>query len=566
MTLTTRPLDRRTFLRASGVALGLPLLESMAPALARAAAADGPRRLVTICSTLGLYSSSWFPKAAGAGYEATEYLRLIDGHRARYTLFSGLSHEEQTGRQPHNSEITWLTAARRPGLDGFRNTVSLDQVAANHLGYVTRFPSVVLGTAGPQSQSFTTSGAMVPAETSPAALFGKLFLQGTPAELEREARSLEDGGSILDRLESQTAALRRRVGAADRRKLDAYFDAVRAAERELTEAQTGRQPHNSEITWLTAARRPGLDGFRNTVSLDQVAANHLGYVTRFPSVVLGTAGPQSQSFTTSGAMVPAETSPAALFGKLFLQGTPAELEREARSLEDGGSILDRLESQTAALRRRVGAADRRKLDAYFDAVRAAERELTEAQAWLDRPKPAVDEEPPADLPDPADLIGRIRLMFRMIPLILETDSSRVISLMIHDHGVVPRVRGVTGDQHSLSHHGQDGTKIAQLKKIETEIVRAFGDLLTDLAGRGDAGGSLLERTMVLFGSNLGNANAHTPVDLPILLAGGGFAHGTHVVHEGGHNAPLCNLFVTMLRSMGVEADSFGQSTGALTWS
>ena len=423
MTLT-RPLDRRTFLRASGVALGLPLLESMAPAPVRAAAADGPRRLVTICSTLGLYSSSWFPKTAGAGYEATEYLRLIDGHRSRYTLFSGFSHEEQTGRQPHNSEITWLTAARRPGLDGFRNTVSLDQVAANHLGYVTRFPSVVLGTAGPQSQSFTTSGAMVPAETSPAALFGKLFLQGTPEELEREARSLEDGGSILDRLREQTAALRRRVGAADRRKLDSYFDAVRAAERELTEAQ----------------------------------------------------------------------------------------------------------------------------------------------AWLDRPKPAVDEEPPADLPDPADLIGRIRLTFRMIPLILETDSSRVISLMIHDHGVVPRVRGVTGDQHSLSHHGQDGTKIAQLKKIEAEIVRAFGDLLTDLAGRGDAGGSLLERTMVLFGSNLGNANAHTAVDLPILLAGGGFSHGTHVVHEGGHNAPLCNLFVTMLRNMGVEADSFGQSTGALAWS
>ena len=423
MTLT-RPLDRRTFLRASGVALGLPLLESMAPAPVRAAAADGPRRLVTICSTLGLYSSSWFPKTAGAGYEATEYLRLIDGHRSRYTLFSGFSHEEQTGRQPHNSEITWLTAARRPGLDGFRNTVSLDQVAANHLGYVTRFPSIVLGTAGPQSQSFTTSGAMVPAETSPAALFGKLFLQGTPEELEREARSLEDGGSILDRLREQTSALRRRVGAADRRKLDAYFDAVRAAERELTEAQ----------------------------------------------------------------------------------------------------------------------------------------------AWLDRPKPAVDEEPPADLPDPADLIGRIRLTFRMIPLILETDSSRVISLMIHDHGVVPRVRGVTGDQHSLSHHGQDGTKIAQLKKIEAEIVRAFGDLLADLAGRGDAGGSLLERTMVLFGSNLGNANAHTAVDLPILLAGGGFAHGTHVVHEGGHNAPLCNLFVTMLRNMGVEADSFGQSTGALAWS
>ncbi len=419
-----RPVNRRTFLRASGVAMGLPLLESMAPALARAAAVEAPKRLVTICSTLGLYSSSWFPKTAGAGYEATEYLGLIDEHRSRYTLFSGLSHEEQSGRQPHNSEITWLTAARRPGLDGFRNTVSLDQVAANRLGYVTRFPSVVLGT-------------------------------------------------------------------------------------------------------LSA---------------------------------------QSQSFTTSGAMVPAETSPATLFRKLFLQGTPEEVEREAQSLNDGGSILDRLKSQTTALRGRVSRADRRKLDAYFDAVRAAEQELTEVQAWLDRPKPAVDAEPPTDIPNPADLVGRIRLMLRMIPLILETDSSRVVSLMIHDHGVVPQVQGVSGDQHSLSHHGQDEAKIAQLKMVETEIVRAFGGLLADLDGRGDANGSLLDQTTVLFGSNLGNANAHTPVDLPILVAGGDFAHGKHVAHEGGHNAPLCNLFVTLLHAMGVETNSFAQSTGTLTWS
>ena len=191
-----------------------------------------------------------------------------------------------------------------------------------------------------------------------------------------------------------------------------------------------------------------------------MAADHLGYVTRFPSVVLGTLSPQSQSFTTSGAMVPAETSPANLFKRLFLQGTPAEVERETQSLNDGGSILDRLKSQTTALRRRVSAADQQKLDAYFDAVRAAEQELTEVQAWLDRPKPVVDEEPPTDIPDPADLIGRIRLLFRMIPLILETDSSRVVSMMIHDHGSVPQVQGVSVDQHNLSHHGQDGTKIA----------------------------------------------------------------------------------------------------------
>ena len=302
----TKPLDRRTFLRASGVALALPMLESMSPRLAHAAAA-GPRRMVNICNTLGLYGEAWFPKTAGAAWETTEYLSLLEKHRDNFTLFTGFSHEEQTGRQPHNSEITFLTAARRPGLDGFRNTISMDQVAANHLGYTTRFPSIVLGTAAPQSQSYTRSGAMVPAETSPANLFRQLFLQGTPEEVEREKQSLNDGGSILDRLKSQTSALRRRVSMAD-----------------------------------------------------QV-----------------------------------------------------------------------------------------KLDSYFDAVRTAELDLAEVKAWQQKPKPVVDAEPPVDIPSRNDLIGRIKLMFRMIPLILETDSSRVISLMIQDHGVVIDVPGVNFDQHSL---------------------------------------------------------------------------------------------------------------------
>ena len=416
------PINRRTFLRASGVAMALPLLESMSPAFARAAATP-PRRMVNVCNTLGLYSESWFPKAAGTGYEATEYLSLIAQHRSQYTLFSGYAHEEQSGRQPHNSEITWLTAARRPGLDGFRNTISLDQVAANHLGYTTRYPSIVLGTASAQSQSYTRSGAMVPAETSPAKLFEQLFLQGTPEEVEREAQSLNDGGSILDRLKSETSALRRRVSASDQQKLDAYFDAVRTAEQELGEVK----------------------------------------------------------------------------------------------------------------------------------------------AWQQRTKPTVDQARPDDVDDVADLIGRIKAMFYMIPLILETDSSRVVSVMIHDHGAIPQVQGVSGDHHNLSHHGQDDAKIGQLKRIETEIVEAFGGLLNELAARNDSDGNLLDSTTVLFGSNLGNANAHTSHDLPVLLAGGGYQHGGHIVHEG-ENAPLCNLFVTLLQTMGVETDVCGQSTGNLTWS
>ena len=418
-----RPIDRRTFLRATGVALALPLLESMRPAFA-GTAAQPPRRMVNICATLGLYSDYWFPKTAGAGYEATDYLTLIDEHRDHYTLFSGFCHEEQTGRQAHNSEITWLTSARHPGLDGFQNTISVDQVVANHYGYVTRFPSIVLGTYSPQSQSYTQNGVMVPAETSPARLFGNLFLQGKPEEVERETRRLSDGRSILDTLSAQTTAL----------------------------------------------------------------------------------------------------------GK------------------------------------RASSTDREVLDAYFEAVRIAERDLVEVQAWTKRPKPVVDAQPPTDIGDNTDIIGRVRLLFDLIPLILATDSSRVVSVMIQDHQTVPKVEGVTADQHNLSHHGQDQGKIDQLKIVETEIVRRFGELLTALRAQSEGDGSLLDHTTLLFGSNLGNANSHVAVNLPILLAGGGFSHGQHIVHEGEHNAPLCNLFVTMLRSVGVEADSFGQSTGALAWS
>ncbi|MDE0178685.1 MAG: DUF1552 domain-containing protein [Gammaproteobacteria bacterium] len=405
------------------MALALPFLESMRPAFA-GTVAKPPRRMVNICATLGLYSDYWFPKTAGAGYEASDYLALIDEHRDHYTLFSGLCHEEQTGRQAHNSEITWLTSARHPGLDGFQNTISVDQVVSNHYGYVTRFPSIVLGTYSPQSQSYTSNGVMVPAETSPARLFAKLFLQGKPEEVERETRRLSDGRSILDTLSAQTTAL----------------------------------------------------------------------------------------------------------GK------------------------------------RVSGTDREVLDAYFDAVRIAERDLVEMQAWTKRPKPLVDAEPPEDIPDNTDIIGRVRLLFDLIPLILATDSSRVVSVMIQDHQTVPKVEGVTADQHNLSHHGRDQGKIDQLKIVETEIVRRFGELLTALREQGDGDGSVLDHTTLLFGSNLGNANSHVAVNLPILLAGGGFSHGKHIVHEGEHNAPLCNLFVTMLRSVGVEAESFGQSTGALIWS
>ncbi len=153
----------------------------------------------------------------------------------------------------------------------------------------------------------------------------------------------------------------------------------------------------------------------------------------------------------------------------------------------------------------------------------------------------------------------------MVLLILQTDSSGVISIMIQDHQVVPQVPGMSAEHHNLSHHGQDPARIDQLRKIEVELVNCFAGLLTELNTRSEADRTLLESTALLFGSNLGNANSHDPRSLPILLAGGGFAHGSYVSCSTAGSRPLSNLFLTLLNSLDVEVDAFGQSTGTLTW-
>ena len=333
------------------------------------------------------------------------------------------------------------------------------------------------------------------------------------------------------------------------------------------EEQQRIQPHNSEITWLTSARHPGTDGFQNTISIDQAMAKHLGYQTRFPSLTLGTFSPQSQSYTDTGVMIPAIISPANLFAAMFLQGTPEEVAQQKARLTDGGSVLDYLLDKQATFRADLGASDKHALDAYFQAVREAEMQLGEVAAWSERPKPSIDAEQPVDEGNGSYLINRISLMMKLIPLILQTRSSDVVSLMIQDHGSVPLdVPGVSNDQHNLSHHGQQPAKIADLKLVEKEILKVFKVFLDDLAERQDGNGTLLDQTAVLFGSNLGNASSHDSRHVPILVAGGGFHHGEHIANgEDGQDAPLCNLFVTLLQRMGVAVESFGQSTGTLTW-
>ncbi len=414
-------MHRRKFLHGAGVSLALPLLDAFLPRSKGAPAVPSRTHMVCICTSLGLHAPFLFPNQTGASYTLTPYLEILKDIRNEFTLFSGLSHPDQTGANGHTSEMSWLTAARFPGLGGFKNTVSLDQLAAEKIGLQTRFPSMVLGT-------------------------------GTP----------------------------------------------------------------------------------------------------------------SLSYTRGGVMIPAESRPSRVFAQLFLGGSPAEVRQQVRKLREGQSIMDTVQDEVQIFARKVGTADRDKLDEYFSSVRELEQRLATSEAWAHKPKPKLDEPPPRDITDGTDLIGRMRLLFDLIPLALQTDSTRILTILLQGGNGVPPVKGVTIDHHNLSHHGKDPAKIAQLRLIEEAQMSVLRDLIGKLKTKQEGGSPLLDKTMVLFGSNLGNANSHDTRNLPILLAGGGFKHGRHVAFDANKNTRLCNLFVTMLQRLGVETDAFGSSTGTLS--
>jgi hypothetical protein len=327
------------------------------------------------------------------------------------------------------------------------------------------------------------------------------------------------------------------------------------------EEQNGANGHTSEMTWLTSAKHPGLAGFKNTISLDQFIAERIGSQTRFPSLILGT-GSESLSWSASGVPLPAESSPSKAFQQLFVEGTPAQVAAQVRDLKRGRSILDTVMGQAKKLHNDLGKRDQEKLDEYFSAVRDLEGRLVQNEAWVQRPKPKVDAKPPTDIQSRTDAIGKMKLMQDLIVLALQTDSTRTATLRLSGMNAVPEIAGVKNDWHNLSHHGQDPVKIEELKVIEKAEFTAFADFLTKLKQTQDNGRPLLDSTAVIFGSNLGNASAHSTANIPLVFAGGGFKHGRHIAIDKGKHV-FSNLFVSLAQRMGVEADTFGFSTGVL---
>ncbi|MEI6713216.1 MAG: DUF1552 domain-containing protein [Verrucomicrobiota bacterium] len=324
--------------------------------------------------------------------------------------------------------------------------------------------------------------------------------------------------------------------------------------------------HMVEKSFLTGARFPSSPSFKNSISLDQIAAEHIGHLTRFPFLALGVNEKHDGllSVTRDGVFIPPEFSPSKLYNRLFTADTEEESESRLREIRNQTSLLDFVNDKAKRLEKLLGQSDRDRLDQYFTSVRELEQRLQHAEKWQRREKPQTSTPAPRDISDITQDKDRAALMYDMARLALESDSTRLITIYLNPLEVTLKLPGVHDRTHSLTHHGNEPEKLEQLAKIEEAGIQNLSSFLSGLSSVKEGDQTLLDQTMVLFGSNMASGNSHSNTNLPILLAGGGFKHGQHLQFDLKQNAPLCNVFVSMLQRMGIETDKFASSTGTLT--
>lgn len=301
------------------------------------------------------------------------------------------------------------------------------------------------------------------------------------------------------------------------------------------------------------------------VTIDQFIADEVGTQTRFPSLTVGSEGGIhggcQMSWTKSGVRVPPITGPAELFDRLFVTESQERRTQQVKENSLQASILDSVREEAGSLSRRVNQEDKTKLDEYFSAIRDVEKRLEGRRQWADQPKPKAPFEKPAD----TNTVDDLPMLYELIALALQTDSTRVATLEIGG-SFLPQNLGIDKSYHSLSHHGNDDDAVSKLITLESYQLEQFSRFLTRLSGMQDGENSLLDSTAVLFGSGMGNGSSHTNSDLPIVLAGGGYGSGRFrkVASDGVRKVPLCNLFVDIAQRMGIEKESFGTSTGTFS--
>jgi len=447
----TAPLSRRTLLRGTGTAMGLPLLDAMLPArlmppgsrgLAAEAETLAPRRAAFLYVPNGVHMQDWTPKQEGAGFDLPSTLEPLCGVYGKFSIHTGLAQKKAEangdGAGDHARALaTFLTGtqARKTAGADIRAGVSVDQIAAAHLGRRTRLPSLEIGTEG--------------------------------------------GGQSGN--------------------CDSGYSCV----------------YSANIAW--------------------------------------------RSDTQS---VPKESNPKMIFDRLFAAGRPGESE-EARAKREkhSRSILDYVREEARGMERVVGVADRRKLDEYFTAVRELEQRLERFSGAASKD---IGMERPEGPPERYE--EHLRILADMLVLAFLSDTTRVSTCVFANEGSNKSYSfiGVPEGHHDLSHHGRNAEKQAKIQRINRFHVEQLAYLLEKLARTPEGEGTLLDRCMIVYGSGIGDGDRHNHDDLPILLAGGGggaLKPGRHVVHPKG--TPLTNLYLAMLDGLGCPTDRLGDSTGRL---
>ena len=305
------------------------------------------------------------------------------------------------------------------------------------------------------------------------------------------------------------------------------------------------------------------------ISLDQKAAQLVGTQTRYPSLQLASGNDPNHmiSWSASGVSLPPVTNVETIYNLLFQKIDPRLRNSTQATYAARSSILDLVKTDADYLKRRVGAWDREKLDRYFYSVRQVEKRLTQSSRWLDKPKPVVDYQLPS-APNQLDFVDRVPLYYDLMALALQTDSTRVVSLALADIGNNYGGFDISRGYHQLTHHGKVPEYITELSVIEQFHTGQVARFLEQLrAVREPNGKTLLENSMVLFGSGMGNASSHSNKNLPLVLAGGGFRHGEHKSYfrdEARKEATLASkLFLSMLQRFGLEIDRFGAANETL---
>jgi hypothetical protein len=334
---------------------------------------------------------------------------------------------------------------------------------------------------------------------------------------------------------------------------------------QLDHGAEGVGGHTGVHAFLSGIRSKNSKGHaEKNITVDQKAAAHVGADTRYSSMQFSAGKDEGMtlSWNSSGVALPSQSSLATLYAMLFQAPRQQEMGVLRRTHREKRSILDLVESDAKILQGRIGREDQEKLDQYFTSVRELERKLTQSEAWLDKPKPKVDYELPADAGG-FNFVDRVPLYYDLIKLALQTDSTRVITFSLADLGADSGGFPITRGYHQLTHHGKVESYIKELSIIERFHAKQFGRFLDQLDAVHEPNGrTLLDNTMALFGSGMGNASSHSNKNLPLLLAGGGFKHGEHIRYEK-DSTPAGNLFVSMLQRFGVETDQFNLAKGRL---